>query len=727
MRATLLNELQQTSELFSGIARRLKAFFDSTSDIEHRAAVGAVVQEVLLVLADLARYQELYCYSSSDPSHPDWREAGRLVAEACEVGGAGSNGKVHSFLAMLAYDEGDGFETAYQLCREMCATQNSSNQGREWLLKIFENERRNSESLNTVTALSRLSFLEHRQRFVCHFLAAVGIAYTRVGADKFSFHLDKMSRHLGSLLQAIGREALASSGRGHKGHFKDFNQEAYAIAGRSREKSTSLAGYDESVVYSIDADLYKCLLICLSVFHFISIKNDLQSLFEGIKRQDCYGTMNPLSLSPDDRLALEKRYISNQLQKFQATPGLLDTSRLLVTFATTLLGANGLCSTSSIMDDAASTMRLASTTRTISTFYDWIGATPTFQCMALVDKTMWEHMEEVLSRYLESLPTYAKELSLNMASSMLSQDRAILGFSPLNSAAQEYVKFPAWSSSVYPADAGACVPLIEGGEVNCYMERFRRKVRKLNAQVLVLGQGHMEGLVFEKNRSGVSISLRPTDSEINDSLCLTVIRVQLPEPKALNVDQKKSLISLEEFMRGSARQHTGAGDDDHDHVPPVAVAATDGDVSASNLTAGPAGDVSTSEWEAANLCASREGATEDASPADEPEYVPKRGILQVAVPTTVTGTAKNGGPTSKRPQQKPQKKDEVVPRPVPLKRAALPLIVVDAPNVAMRHGLNAKFSCRGVKLALDFFRSAGHAVLSFLPVRRERREFVLTV
>ena len=48
--------------------------------------------------------------------------------------------------------------------------------------------------------------------------------------------------------------------------------------------------------------------------------------------------------------------------------------------------------------------------------------------------------------------------------------------------------------------------------------------------------------------------------------------------------------------------------------------------------------------------------------------------------------------------------------------SALPLVVVDAPNVAMRHGLNQRFSCKGIQLALNFFAAAGHKVMSFLPV-----------
>eukprot|EP00903_Cladosiphon_okamuranus_P014164 g13163.t1 len=48
-------------------------------------------------------------------------------------------------------------------------------------------------------------------------------------------------------------------------------------------------------------------------------------------------------------------------------------------------------------------------------------------------------------------------------------------------------------------------------------------------------------------------------------------------------------------------------------------------------------------------------------------------------------------------------------------RSALPLVVIDVPNVAMRHGLNKKFSCKGVQMAIEYFRTAGHRVLGFLP------------
>ncbi len=43
-----------------------------------------------------------------------------------------------------------------------------------------------------------------------------------------------------------------------------------------------------------------------------------------------------------------------------------------------------------------------------------------------------------------------------------------------------------------------------------------------------------------------------------------------------------------------------------------------------------------------------------------------------------------------------------------------PLVLLDASNIAMRHG-DKKFSTKGIKIVIDYFISNGHQVLSFLP------------
>ncbi|RLN86541.1 hypothetical protein BBJ28_00001487 [Nothophytophthora sp. Chile5] len=64
------------------------------------------------------------------------------------------------------------------------------------------------------------------------------------------------------------------------------------------------------------------------------------------------------------------------------------------------------------------------------------------------------------------------------------------------------------------------------------------------------------------------------------------------------------------------------------------------------------------------------------------------------------------------------------------------LIVIDAPNVAMRHGKGKTFSCAGIELAVQYFQALGHRVVAFMPdymfqsdeerARRQEQGAVLT-
>lgn len=54
-----------------------------------------------------------------------------------------------------------------------------------------------------------------------------------------------------------------------------------------------------------------------------------------------------------------------------------------------------------------------------------------------------------------------------------------------------------------------------------------------------------------------------------------------------------------------------------------------------------------------------------------------------------------------------------------------PLVILDVQNIAMRYGLNQKFSCLGIKIAIDYWANQGHRVLGFLPDYLLRREKIL--
>ena len=54
-----------------------------------------------------------------------------------------------------------------------------------------------------------------------------------------------------------------------------------------------------------------------------------------------------------------------------------------------------------------------------------------------------------------------------------------------------------------------------------------------------------------------------------------------------------------------------------------------------------------------------------------------------------------------------------------------PLIILDVQNIAMRYSHNKKFSCIGIKIAIDYWVSRGHRVLGFLPDYLLWREKIL--
>lgn len=101
---------------------------------------------------------------------------------------------------------------------------------------------------------------------------------------------------------------------------------------------------------------------------------------------------------------------------------------------------------------------------------------------------------------------------------------------------------------------------------------------------------------------------------------------------------------------------------------------------------------------------------EDSGAAPSPSHAARR-AAQSKSPNHKSGK-------SPKHDRRGKHSDRSIPLPLSLPRREsedLPLIVIDAANVAMRHGMKQTFSCRGIQLAINFFRMAGHEVVSFLP------------
>ncbi|KAL6049115.1 Translation inhibition and nonsense-mediated decay, variant 2 [Balamuthia mandrillaris] len=81
------------------------------------------------------------------------------------------------------------------------------------------------------------------------------------------------------------------------------------------------------------------------------------------------------------------------------------------------------------------------------------------------------------------------------------------------------------------------------------------------------------------------------------------------------------------------------------------------------------------------------------------------GILPVA-PTDsiqVTRNQQPSGQASKQRRQRSRKKRKKI------------MVVLDGPNIAVRHGRQKEFSVKGIKLAIDYYKQRGHFVVAFLP------------
>ncbi len=76
--------------------------------------------------------------------------------------------------------------------------------------------------------------------------------------------------------------------------------------------------------------------------------------------------------------------------------------------------------------------------------------------------------------------------------------------------------------------------------------------------------------------------------------------------------------------------------------------------------------------------------------------------VQQARARNAEGKAARGAPTPRR-------------TPYDLTGGAKPVIVVDGPNVAMRHGKGKLFSCMGIQLAIVYYQKLGHSVFVCLP------------
>ena len=804
----------------AGAAQQDESGMEATTSLCEGKEVGLrhALQVLLIAMGDLNRY-EVTC-AGRDAN--DWIGAMLFYKQAARV--APFDGCVYRPLAAAARARGDIFAAGYYLSRSMTAPYPYA-PAREAMLEVFEAQRIVADQYDTVTALSGLGLDQHIERFKCHFLAAAGIAYSRTGADRFQFHMDKCKRHLSTLLQLLTVETIrdSGSGLGSKGDFRVFDKKSSSAPaqGQGAEASSASKRHQKQLARGIDTAISQAVVIALSLITSVANKYDLDSLCRAADWTQAYGSRDPSDLSTDDRLQCEKRFGVQCLHRIQAVPGLLDILRLLLGIVTTLVGSEGvgvgvMPSMTTLSGDPShsrAVTRIAATARSLGLFLDWLKWNPNFSVLSVLDKTTWEQMEKDLPAYVSALAPLAvgKGLVLRREKSddadrvvgipcvdcLLEEDFDTDGLAPLQALLDKRVRHfieligdYQMSSIDQDTISKYAVRFVDEEWISICAARCTATVRHLCNTPVCIGSiyfnrskeitwpaacttvtmSHLPVIVYKAASSGRSTGFTSsgyqTTSRSNAYILSEEEFMRGEQPPALVAERAQEADEgVDEDGGSEVKERSGqaegdisdlSDDDDQaasDDAP--AVLADDGSLLAEGdssiaeegpaevevATPIPTAPYSTRELLAARCATLLKGNASTVPPPPEPPgqepldqtpvtSVPK-GMLRVTNMESFppppagdditsrhhdrasggrnkppTGVGKSKGSKGSLPYQLPAKSN-----------GELPLVVIDAPNVAMRHGINAKFSCLGIKLAIDFFHRAGHRVVSFLPVR----------
>jgi hypothetical protein len=775
---------------------------------EEERAVRCALANLLTAFGELRKYEisihsyhQLLHHGEELPS--DWSHAITWYLEAVKV--CPFDGVTYRPLATISRSQGQLFETAYYLSRSMMA-EDSLVSARELLLDIFETSRTQAEQFPVVTALTRMSQHDHVLHFQPHFLAAVGIAFSRTSADTFGHHMERCRRHLSTILQLLMIDILhdTDSGKGSKGDFTQFDQ--FGLLSSNLSIPLSLSSSSTEVIDELFSKasrlsemIQQAVVVIIGLLELLAQKHQLKELFSTVHWDQAYtapsaaphltknqnsmsrSTVNPSELSLEEKLVMEKRYSIQCLHKVQCIPGFLDLARLLLGIIATLISSEGVGVGTrtgvSSQNNLVSTILLTATCPAVALFFDWISDHPEFHLLSVLDKLAWEQMESDLAVYLSSLSqwTQTKTISLELkqqpwhqelekrcwaidpAECLLKEDFALEGFLPLRSRFQKRSQSFCQSLASSPHSVSNALQLEslqqqqrgggttkttgeldslfescdlvsivsslrDSAKLVVYAHRAVDTVKRLCSQPIVFGITTTTGICFDKSRNILYPSAVETHRDqvtVDPKTCLCVVVYRAPMTMRAtgfmtsghtNSKQQSIILTEEEFLQGLSHKPLLLPLEDLDTPAPPLGHAEPSPSLTETLPAPPdsppedTGETFPQESGAVAATLEKGKGLLKLHPSSGGE---EKGVFRINVPH-------NPNPKKSFPSQRLP--HSAAPLSKQIKETELPLIVVDTPNVAMRHGLNTKFSCRGIKLAIDFFHSAGHRVVAFLPV-----------
>jgi len=530
------------------------------------------------------------------------------------------------------------------------------------------------KSHSSVSALSSVSFEDHCNRFKSHFTACLGMAYSRASVDRFGSHMDKCRRHLAIAIQSL--EVIDSRGfKPAAGDYLKFNKEHKTTGNFEVSLQELVASSVMTQITLLDDSITQAVLTLMSLLDVIVKKNNVAKLVEGF-RWDL-----AVKGSTENKSVNIALYLERYVHSIQTVPGLCDSLRLLFGLMSTLLSSDVLTDASSLL---ISPRKLLVSSRVVSFFLGWLRSNSIFWMFSLVDKTTWSQLENSLLIYIQLLPRVSNADSYQFHRMDCS---LVEGFLPLSEMVGDFLEI-SFSHIFCRCSHCQSFPgqteehnLHKSYSTDVVFQRIdscRQITRSLSREALsVVRKEDAKNIVnFDANRRPVD----PNDGNFPHagSSFLTVLNFSSADA-ADTADSAESATSRDVFQFLTVSKSL----DDED----------DSDVSDDVIV----------------LCAAPEKSIQGRDPSQ-------------TVGSIFLQKKEHSSKTMKEQDQKGKARQCTVSqlRQTPVlhsqKSDHIPTIVIDAANVAMRHGLNSKFSCKGIKLAMDFFHRMGHKVVGFIPV-----------
>jgi hypothetical protein len=723
-----------------------------SSDKNVRGLFLETVQVLLTGLGDMSRNKELYREDQTIPLN-----YGCCAAYYYHAFISSPNGSLHKRIASLYKSFGETSDMIFHLFLAMLSTQKPFN-ARDSIVDILNNQRVIARSLPEVDALSLTTARDHHERYFLHLWSCLSILLSRIDTDTFNYHLERMRRHISSLLQI----------------------KTNVISTKSNISMETIASSQETLL--LEHSITSGLIAILSTVYTISERNNVKSIIDEDMK---FG----IQLTDDNIVPIEviERAWLRKLNEIRSIPGLLDSIRMMCAFISCIIGGSGIGLYASAQDSSGGNRdltRFATTLQSVKIFLRFVALNDWLKVIPLLDSSAWEQVTLAMKSYFSVLNIVTSNESFKSSTGngdiLLDEDIMLRNFIPLNINQNSLTSEHLLSLFQIPAENSfdSLSDLIRkrvDKNLESQTDRFmiralqcRDFIKLLSDKCVVLHQSSMINITMDKDKLIWSDSLMRARAESQPKISIYFDKNMKPVPQSsFNDVLENSMLKLMQnniLMQSNAinvpARLSASSNKSKMSLPGFGLKIQNDPVTKSqNIDDA---DNSKTEIESNNITENLEVGKimdqqdlddinlfeslaetlklEDANVEDD-DNTETPGMLRLNARAVESmkqiATSQDNGEQklskeAKRNQKlqkainKRKESDALVNTLFPGRRIGidkgsfkseidLPLIVLDSPNIAMRHGLNSRFSCLGLRIVFDFFLHMGHKVIGFLP------------